>query len=346
MNISRRSLLAGSAAVGAGALFGCSSNGETTTGSNGNGNGAAEEIVFQAGYENHPGEPFDLGMNRWAELLEEQSGGSMRMELFPSSQLGSKTDLIDQMHAGSPIITLADGAFYADQGVPDFGITFAPFLFDDWDQAWKLTESDWYADRTQELHDKGLVLLSSKWKYGDRHTLISQEVDGVDGLQGMKIRVPNNVIQIKGFEALGATPTPMALGDVYTSLQQGTIDGLENPIPVLYNGKFHEVAQYLILDAHVRNFTTLLTGASTYDALSDEQKELLHSTGDEAGMFNNDAVDEAEEADLQKMQDEGVTILDVDIDAFRDKAQAFYDMPEIQEMWSEGLYDTVREAME
>lgn len=342
MRMSRRTLLTGSAVAGAAALVGCS---DTGNGGSGGGGGGGEEIVFQAGYENHPGEPFDGGMNKWAELLEERSGGSMRMELFPSSQLGSKNDLIDQMHAGSPIITLADGAFYADQGVPDFGITFAPFLFEDWDEAWRLTESDWYAEQSSLLHDKGLVLLSSTWKYGDRHTLLTDPITGVDDLAGMKIRVPNNVIQIKGFEALGATPTPMALGDVYTSLQQGTIDGLENPIPVLANGKFHEVAKYLVLDAHVRNFTTLLTGASTYDALSDEQKEILHSTGDEAGVFNNDLVEEAEDADLQTMQDEGVEILDVDLDEFRAKAQAFYDMPEIRDMWSEGLYDTVKEAM-
>lgn len=341
MNISRRTMLAGSAIVGAGALVGCGSDSDGGT----NGGGGGEEIVFQAGYENHPGEPFDQGMNKWAELLEERSGGSMRMELFPSSQLGSKTDLIDQMHAGSPIITLADGAFYADQGVPDFGITFAPYLFDDWDEAWRLTESDWYAEQSGLLHDKGLVLLSSNWKYGDRHTLLGERITGVEGLAGMKIRVPNNVIQIKGFEALGATPTPMALGDVYTSLQQGTIDGLENPIPVLANGKFHEVAKYIVLDAHVRNFTTLLTGASTYDALSDEQKEILHSTGDEAGVFNNGLVEDAEEADLQTMIDEGVEVLEVDIEEFKAKAQAFYEMPEIKDMWSEGLYDTVKEAM-
>ncbi len=354
MFISRRALLAGSAAaLGVGGLAACSSGGDAPAGdgsaapTGGNaGNGGGDPIVFQAGYENHPGEPIDLGMNKWAELLEERSGGSMIMEIFPSSQLGSKSDLIDQMHAGSPIITLADGAFYADQGVPDFGITFAPYLFDSWEQAWALVDSDWYAEQTQLLHDKGLVLLSSKWRYGDRHTLLTKEIDGVEGLAGQKIRVPNNVIQIKGFEALGATPTPMALGEVYTSLQQGTIDGLENPIPVLYNGKFHEVAKYIVLDAHVRNFTTWLTGASTFDALTDEQKQILMETGDEAAAYSNDLVEAAEEADLQKMVDEGVTVLDVDIDAFKEKAQAFYEMPEITSMWSDGLYDTVREAMQ
>ncbi|MBC7239973.1 MAG: C4-dicarboxylate ABC transporter substrate-binding protein, partial [Chloroflexi bacterium] len=90
------------------------------------------------GYENHPGEPVDLGCNHWKKLIEERSGGTIKVQLYPSSQLGSKNELIDQMLAGIPVITLADGAFYADRGVPDFGIVFGPYLFDSWDDCWKL----------------------------------------------------------------------------------------------------------------------------------------------------------------------------------------------------------------
>lgn len=336
--LSRRALLAATAAIGAttGALSGCASSSDRS----------AAEIVFLAGYENHPGEPIHDGMMRWAELLEERSNGTMRMELYPSSQLGSKSDLIDQMYAGAPVITLADGAFYADQGVPDFGITFAPYLFDDWDQAWRLTESEWYARQSALLADKGLHLLTSKWKYGDRHTLLTRRIDGVAGLRGLKVRVPGNIIQIKGFEALGATPTPMPLGDVYTALQQGTIDGLENPVPVLQNGRFHEVATFLILDAHVRNFTTWLTAQATFESLTPEQRELISSTGDEASVFNNELQDQKYEESLQAMTDGGVEVLPLDIAEFRERAQSFYAMPEITSMWSPGLYETVREAMQ
>ena len=96
--------------------------------------GAAEQVVIQLGYENNPGEAIDLGCNEWARLVEEKSGGTMKIEVFPSSQLGAKVDLIDQMLAGAPVITLADGAFYADRGVPDFGILFGPYLFSDWEE--------------------------------------------------------------------------------------------------------------------------------------------------------------------------------------------------------------------
>lgn len=304
-----------------------------------------EPIVIQIGYENNPGEPVDLAINEWARLLEEKSNGTMKMEVFPSSQLGSKNDLIDQMLAGSAVITLADGAFYADRGVPDFGIVFGPYLFETWDDAWNLIESDWYKEQSEKLEEKGLKILTSNWMYGDRHTLTREPVRTVEDLKGMKIRVPNNIIQIKGFEVLGATPTPMALGEVYTSLQQGTIDGLENPLPVLYNGKFHEVAKYLTLDAHVKNFTTWITGTEFFNTLTEEQQQLLIDTGNEAGLYNNELQEQVFNETLEKLKEEGVEIIEVDQSEFSKAAEIFYSLPEFTSIWSEGLYERVKEAM-
>lgn len=305
------------------------------------------KITIQVGYENNPGEPIDKALNKWKELLQEKSGGKMELVLYPSSQLGSKNDLIDQMLAGQPVVTLADGAFYADRGVKDFGIVFGPFLFRDWDECWKLTKSSWYADQSKALEAKGLKLLSSNWVYGDRHTLTKRPVNTVDDLKGMKIRVPNNTIQVKGFEVLGAVPTPMALGDTYTALQQGTIDGVENPLPVLYNGKFQEVAKYLILDGHVKNFTTWVCGAEFFHSLTKEQQDLLVSTGEEAGIYNNELQKESEKEVLEKFRAEGVTIVEPSEDVlngFREKSKAFYTLPEFKD-WTPGLYETVQNAM-
>ncbi|SKC84418.1 C4-dicarboxylate TRAP transporter substrate-binding protein [Maledivibacter halophilus] len=302
-------------------------------------------VVIQIGYGNNPGEPIDLAANEWKKLIEERSNGSMKVELFPSAQLGSKNDLIDQMLAGDSVITLADGAFYADRGVKDFGIVFGPYLFDTWEECWTLTESDWYKEQSAKLEEKGLKLLASNWMYGDRHTLTTKPVKTVEDLKGMKIRVPNNTIQIKGFEVLGATPTPMAFGEVYTALQQGTIDGLENPLTVLYNGKFHEVAKYLILDAHVKNFTTWIAGTDFFNSLTPEQQQILTETGKEAGIYNNEIQEELNDEALEKLKAEGVQVIDINKEEFKEKAKAFYSLPEITKDWSEGLYETVKDAM-
>ena len=307
---------------------------------------AASAEVLQIGFENSMSEPIGQGLQKWQELLAAKNV-DLTIELFPDSQLGNKTDIIDQMLLGEPVMTLADGAFFADYGVPDMGIVFGPFLFDNWDQCWKLTESDWWAEQCAKLNDMGIKMIAANWAYGARHTLTTKPVNTVDDLAGLQIRVPTNQIQTKGFEVLGATPVGMSLGDVYTALQQGTIDGGENPLSTLYGRKHHEVAKYLIMDGHVLNFTNWVCSSMWFDGLTPEQQEALIETGKEAGVYNNELQAEADEYYKGLMIDEGVTVVEPTeevLQGFRDKAKAFYDLGSTFG-WSDGLYDTVCAAM-
>lgn len=307
---------------------------------------AASAETLQIGFENSLSEPIGQGLLKWQELLAAKDV-DLTIELFPDSQLGNKTDIIDQMLLGEPVMTLADGAFFADYGVPDMGIVFGPFLFDNWDQCWKLTESDWWAEQCAKLNDMGIKMIAANWAYGARHTLTTKPVNTVDDLAGLQIRVPTNQIQTKGFEVLGATPVGMSLGDVYTALQQGTIDGGENPLSTLYGRKHHEVAKYLIMDGHVLNFTNWVCSSMWFDGLTPEQQEALIETGKEAGVYNNELQAEADEYYKGLMIDEGVTVVEPTeevLQGFRDKAKAFYDEGATFG-WSDGLYDTVCAAM-
>jgi tripartite ATP-independent transporter DctP family solute receptor len=307
---------------------------------------AASAEVLQIGFENSMSEPIGQGLQKWQELLAAKDV-DLTIELFPDSQLGNKTDIIDQMLLGEPVMTLADGAFFADYGVPDMGIVFGPFLFDNWDQCWKLTESDWWAEQCAKLNDMGIKMVAANWAYGARHTLTTKPVNTVDDLAGLQIRVPTNQIQTKGFEVLGATPVGMSLGDVYTALQQGTIDGGENPLSTLYGRKHHEVAKYLIMDGHVLNFTNWVCSSMWFDGLTPEQQEALIETGKEAGVYNNQLQAEADDYYKGLMIDEGVTVVEPTeevLQGFRDKAKAFYDLGSTFG-WSDGLYDTVCAAM-
>ena len=333
-----------------GVLSGCGSPTSSTTPDGDNANNTTnvpetDVIHISCAHGVAPGSPTDEGVQKWCDLLYEMSGGTMVMEDFPSSQLGSTPEIMDQAVAGDAVITLADGAYYFDRGAKDMGILFAPYLFDNWDQCWTLIESDWYQDQCDLLaNDCQLKILTSNWIYGERHTLTTKPVNAVEDLKGMKIRVPNNTIQIKGFEVLGATPTPMNLGDVYTALQQGTIDGLENPLSVLENNKYQEVAKYLLLDGHVMNFTTWFCGTSFFDSLTEEQQQWLIESGNQAGIYNNELQENADAEYLQKLIDAGVTVKELtteEKEKFREAAKAFYEQPEFTSVWSEGLYDTV-----
>lgn len=304
----------------------------------------SDGIILQIGFENSISEPIGQALVKWQQLVEEQGDGSIRLELYPDSQLGSKNELIDGMTFGENYITLADGAFYADYGVKDFGIVFGPFLFDDWEQCWNLIESDWYQGQCKELENRGLKIVTSNWKYGERHTLTKKRVETVEDLKGLKIRVPGNQLQSIGFDVLGATSTGMDLGDVYQALQTGTIDGAENPLATLYGRKLHEVAKYLIMDAHVLNFTTWVMSNEVFEGLTKEQQELLVSTATEAGIYNNELVEESNDEYLQMMINEGVEVVEPSeevMEGFKKKAEAFYSQGDVFG-WSEGLYERVK----
>ena len=309
---------------------------------------ADKPIILRVGYENHPGEPFDLGCQKWKEIIATKSGGKMVIELYPSSQLGSKDDIMDQMVAGEPVATLTDGAFYYDRNVKDMGIVFGPFLFDSWDEVFKLNASKWYQEQSKILEEKAHIkIISTDWKYGKRHTLTNKPVTKISDFQGLKVRVPTNTIQVKGFEVLGATPTPMALGEVYTSIQQGTIDGVENPLAVLYNGKFHEVAKYLLLDGHVYNVTNIVVGTDFYNSLTPELQQVLRESCAEAGRYQNTLQDQIEQEMLTKFAEEGVTITTPSPELqqeLKDASLKFYTLPEFSD-WSPNLYETVKAEM-
>lgn len=308
---------------------------------------ADDVLEINIGFENTLEEPIGQALVKWQELLDEQSGGTMHINLFANSALGSKNELIDQMVMGENIITIADGAFYADYGVPDMGILYGPFFFGSWDDVWALLDSDWYAEQSEKLEACGLKLISSNWIYGERELMTNKKVILPEDLKGMKIRLANAKIYMEGFNALGATAIGMDLGEVYQALQMGTIDGVENPLSTLYGRSFQEVNKYILMTGHIKNFTTWCAGADWFNSLTAEQQELLVKTGNEAGLYNNELQEAAIDGYKQKMIDAGVEITeltDEQMALWQEAALSFYDLGD-EFGWSENLYETVRAAM-
>ena len=286
---------------------------------------SGKKVRIMIGYENNPGEPIDLACREWKRLVEERSGGTMRVELYPSSQLGSKDNIIDQAVNGDCVVTLANGPFFQDRGIQDFGVLFAPYLFEGWEDLDKVVNSDWFDGKAEELEQNvGLKILTT-WRYGIRHTITK-----------------NQTILIKVFESLGATPTPMAMSDIYTALQQGTIDGAENPLPVILNGAYQEVAKNLVLDAHTYDMTCWIMGADYFHTLTEQQQNILMECGDQAGVFNSQQLEKADEEALEALKEAGVTVSELTPEDFKAAGQAFYEDPQIKAMWSEGLIEEMK----
>src|SRR5699024_2598163 len=180
-------------------LTACSGGGNENSSSN-------DEYSIKIGYVNENGEPTDIYAKRWKELIEEETD-NVDIELYPSSQLGSENEMIEQAVSGSNLF-VATGNNTLAQYNPDIGILEAPYLTDSFEEKFYLTETDWYEDIIKDIEEEENITSIGTSVYGERHIMTNDEVKKPEDLEGMKIRVPDDEFSVKGFEALGASPTP------------------------------------------------------------------------------------------------------------------------------------------
>lgn len=301
----------------------------------------AAKYTIKVTYENNPGEPFDLAMHEWAKFFKEATGGEGELRLFPSSQLGQKKDVLEQMRMGAGIITLTDGAYLADF-LPDFAIMMGPYLGKDYKDIFKISQGPWFKEMCVKLQDKGFHILAANWLFGVRHTMLKKPAKTPEDFKGLKIRTPITPIQIETVKAMGGTPTPMPLSEVYTSLTTGVIDGAENPIPVLYGQKHHEVAKYLILTGHCNNVTDITIGWKYYQTLPANIQKALVETCHKAGDFLTALILKADKEIIEKMKREGVTVIEVDQELFRNATKSVYSQ---FPAWTPGLYQKLQDYL-
>lgn len=162
----------------------------TNTGDDANTGDTTAKVTLQVAYENNPGEPISDAVEEWKRLVEDRSNGTIELQLFPSSQLGSKSDLMDQIVMGEPIITVCDGSFLASYGAPELDITSAPYVFDNFDQCWKVIASDWWTEQCGLLEQNGIHIVTTNWIFGERNIITTKPVKSVDDMKGLILRTP------------------------------------------------------------------------------------------------------------------------------------------------------------
>lgn len=305
---------------------------------------AAPELTVSFGQSNNPGEPHAMAGDYWSKIVAEQSGGKMELIHYPSDQLGSKSDCIDQMLMGEAVIAPLNATQFADLGIPDFGIMMAPYLCGSWEETEKLMSSDLYKNLEKQLEEKGYKVLANNWHYGVRHTLTKKQVKHPEDLHGMRIRVPNSTPNILMMKAIGASATPLVMNEIYPALQQGTIDGLENPLTTIIGGHWQEVAKYIVLDGHTYDINSMVCGMSFWESLTPEQQELLVKTAKEAGEYQNKVMEEQSAQARATLEKDGVTFTDANIDEWRKAAESYYTFPEFSN-WTPGLYENVKAVL-
>ncbi|MFB5660964.1 C4-dicarboxylate TRAP transporter substrate-binding protein [Alteribacillus sp. HJP-4] len=303
----------------------------------------ADKHVVNIAYGNQPGEPIDLQAEKWKELAEERSDGRLQLNLYPSSQLGDEADMIELAINGNNLIVFTAFDFLMDY-VPDLGILSAPYIAENEEELFYLTKTDWFKGLEADLKEEAnLEIISSNTLYGDRHIMSNKPVETPEDLEGLRIRVPDNNLYIRSFAAMGASPAPLPLGDLYSSLQQGVIDGAENPLPVLTGSRTHEVTNHLSLTGHMTIISPWVIGSDVLNNLPEDLQEILIESSEEAGDYGIELSKKAEEDTMKELEEQGMNIHEVDQEPFEAEAEKVYEsMP----TWSDGLYEKVQKLLE
>ena len=289
-----------------------------------------------------PKTPVVLGLENLAKELN--ATGQFNATVYASAQLGSIVDMLDRCLDGDAVIATCDAADIADITFKDLSIIHAPFLFDSWEQIAAVMNSDWYQDVWGKVKDRGIVILGNNWIGGDRHYITRKPVTNLADLEGMKIRTPASIYFVKSQEVLGATPTPMAFGDVFTAMQQGVIDGAENPLADIYHSKIHEAGKYIVEESHMLQLSVIVTGTEFFDSLTKEQQDLLMQLVHESGEYEQTQFFKTNAEMKQLLEAEGVVFNHIDRTSFIKKAEKYYDLPDFKE-WTPGLHQRILDIL-
>ncbi len=273
--------------------------------------------------------PVHAGMEHMGQRLEEISGGRLSLVIYPSGQLGSETQTIEQLQSGTLDIAKSSAAPIGNF-LSLFKVFSLPYLFRDEAHYWNvldgeigqgLLEEMSVNDAGQSSGMRGLTYYDS----GSRNFYGKRPVLSPADLKGVKIRVQNDPVAMDMVSALGGAPTPVAWGELYTALQQGVVDGAENNPPSFVTSRHFEVCKDFSFDHHSRVPDILLISLRTWDDLSGQEREWLLQAARESSVFQRDAWAAAVEESLDLMRSEGVRIHEVDLTPFIDATRSVRD---------------------
>lgn len=251
----------------------------------------------------------------FANKVAELSGGSIKIDIQASGVLGSENDVLDTMLGGGATIDIARISAFSltSYGGGKSMLLSLPYTFVNREHFWAFATSDLAEEFLLEPHENGSGVRGLFYgEEGFRHFFTAKEISGMSDLSGMKLRVSNDPVMNGLVESLGASPTVVSFGELYSALQTGVVDGAEQPIANYKSNAFHEVAANMILDGHTLGAIQVIITDAAWDSLTPEQQNVLVEAGKYASEFNRQISEEAENKVLDELKAEGVNIVEVD----------------------------------
>jgi tripartite ATP-independent transporter DctP family solute receptor len=271
--------------------------------------GAAQaQTVLKIGYAVPTNSHYGVGANTFCEEIEKGTQGRYKCQHFPSGSLGGEREMIEAVQLGTlDLVNTSTGPL--GNFVPEVKIVDIPFLFRDYDHARKVMDGQVGQDLLKAMQAKGLVGMA--WtENGFRHMTNSKRpIRSADDARGLKMRTMENKVHMDGYKTFGILPTPMPFPELFTALQQGTVDGQENPIPVILASKFSQVQKHLSLTGHVYSPAVIILTPSVWNKLSAADKNVFLEAGKKAAAAQRKRVNDDENNGIAQLEKDGMQVI-------------------------------------
>lgn len=270
---------------------------------------AQQQLVLKLGETHPPDYPTTLGDKKFAELVTERSKGRIKVEVYPSSQLGEEKAVIEQVQLGAIAFTRVSTGPMAEFYKP-MGVFSLPYIFNSGDHMWKFLNGPDGQKMLDGLTASKFIGLCY-FDPGARSFYSTKPIKSLEDMKGLKIRVIQNKINMDLMQALGASATPMPYGQVFSSLQTGVIDGAENNFPSYLTANHYQVAKYYLVDTHQRVPEVLVMSKVVWDKLSEEDRKLIKQAAADAVATQRDLWNKFEKEAETKVKAAGCTVTEV-----------------------------------
>ena len=268
----------------------------------------------------------DKGLDYFAKLVSDKSGGELKIQVFPNSSLGDNTAMMEQLQFGS-LDMMAPSVAALSGFTPSTAIFDLPYLFKNEAAAEEVLDGPLGDTVGKALEPQGFYLLgwmTQSW----RHLTCNKEVTKPADVAGIKIRTMDSKYHMAHFNTLGASAIPMAMSELYTALQQGTIDAQENPYTNIVNSRFYEVQKYVVETGHIYDACPLIISTITWKRLTDDQKKIIKEAAAEAVNWERAEVRKDDDIFREQVKKSGTTVIVLTPEQraeFRKAAQPVYD---------------------
>lgn len=275
-----------------------------------------EPVVLKIAHYANADHAGNRACKMFADGVSARTNGMVTVEIYPNNELGNPPEVLEQNILGAIDMSLPTQGQLAKYS-QKFGCVMLPFAYEGYDHAYRVLDGPFKDWVSQDLEDQGLVFLSN-WEWGFRNLTNSiHPVNTPEDVNGLKIRTPPELSNQAAMEAVGGIVQTISFSELPLALQQGVVDGQENPVSVIYAYKIYETQKYLAMTGHTYNSMVHVISKAIWDKLTTEQQKIIREESEKAGNFMRQSLRDAEADQIQKLIDLGMEVTYPDVALFK-----------------------------